>query len=194
MIGMICDSCHAEMPDGSLFCKECGTRMETIPQPPSAKPVKEKKKIPKKKIAICIVAILIVGLFIASLGSYASVHNGEYNYTVTYTDSFVSSSGYNYAADEGKTFAVTTITLKNLNYTGTAISTNSFNFNLLCSDGLYYGHCLDTYSHPGYNDTASLSKGASYTFTILFEVPKDVTDSSLKWNGFVDKVYYNPDL
>jgi hypothetical protein len=35
---MQCPNCRAEIPDDSVFCHECGTKIESPPQPPVASP------------------------------------------------------------------------------------------------------------------------------------------------------------
>lgn len=64
---MFCTKCGNKIPDGSVFCDECGTKIEmTPPQPapqvsPQASPAQPAvKRTPNKVIALCVVAAVIV--------------------------------------------------------------------------------------------------------------------------------------
>lgn len=64
---MFCTKCGNMIPDGSVFCDECGAKMEMTPPqpasqiPPQASPVQPAVKKPSNKvIALCAVAAVIV--------------------------------------------------------------------------------------------------------------------------------------
>ncbi len=93
----ICPKCKSEYPEDAMFCKDCGTALETIssqnpeennaPQPVSPQSNPPRKKLSKGQIIAIVVAAAIVLLFIGSrLGRSADkIETTESPITVTET-------------------------------------------------------------------------------------------------------------
>lgn len=104
-----------------------------------------------------------------------------YSYSVKYMDSFSYSiaSGYNYdkRPDDGYRYAVVTIVVKNNTYPE-AYSPSNLNFKVLTESGIQYEYSSATYTYIKYCSPShspsdvGLMQGASFTYVVLYEIPK----------------------
>lgn len=104
-----------------------------------------------------------------------------YSYSVKYMDSFSYSiaSGYSYdkRPDDGYRYAAVTITVKNNTYPE-AYSPSSLDFKVLTGSGIQYEYSSATYTYIKYCSPShspsdvSLMRGASFTYEVLYEIPR----------------------
>jgi len=122
--------------------------------------------------------------------------DGEYNYSFSRTASFnYTAGGYTYTqnAGAGYEFIIATITLKNIDYTGSLLTTSINNFDFKVGGISYYWDTVTVY-HPGYKSTVTLDKGAQYTFTIVYKVPSGTTGGEIVSDFLLLNVVHNSTL
>lgn len=138
-------------------------------------------------IIILAVAIILVGLIVVVGAStpYERQADARYNYDIAYTDTITSTSGYEYKAEAGKTFAV--LSYRIVNDYATSISTNtlSWQFEIKANGLLYPMDVVDTFVHRSYQ-LVDIPKGGNAISVQVFQIPKNATveDVVLKYVGW----------
>lgn len=105
----------------------------------------------------------------------------SYSYSVKYIDSFsysiVSGYGYDSRPDNGYKYAVVTIAVKNNTYPE-SYNPSYYDFNVMTESSIQYGYSSSTYTYIEYCNPShspsdvSLMQGVSFTYTVLFEIPR----------------------